>query len=148
MLSNQDAFAVDTGGQLTQDAVVAQIAAKVAELCGHDEGSPEEPLSSFGLTSISVAELGAFIRMQFNHQVSALELMTTATCLSLAEAIMQGDQSGDEDDAGAEATGAEHAIAEPPPARRIPSVFSSAPADHFPNGARATAAASAAAAAG
>ena len=79
MLSNQDAFAVDTGGQLTQDAVVAQIAAKVAELCGHDEGSPEEPLSSFGLTSISVAELGAFIRMQFNHQVSALELMTTAT---------------------------------------------------------------------
>ena len=101
MLSNQDAFAVDTGGQLTQDAVVAQIAAKVAELCGHDEGSPEEPLSSFGLTSISVAELGAFIRMQFNHQVSALELMTTATCLSLAEAIMQGDQSGDEDDAAA-----------------------------------------------
>ncbi len=115
MLSNQDAFAVDTGGQLTQDAVVAQIAAKVAELCGHDEGSPEEPLSSFGLTSISVAELGAFIRMQFNHQVSALELMTTATCLSLAEAIMQGDQSGDEDDDGAAdhfSNGAE-ALAEP-----------------------------------
>ena len=81
---------------------MAQIAAKVAELCGHDEGSPEEPLSSFGLTSISVAELGAFIRMQFNHQVSALELMTTATCLSLAEAIMQGDQNGDEDPTGAE----------------------------------------------
>ena len=35
VLSNQDAFAVDTGGQLTQEAVVAQIAAKVAELCGH-----------------------------------------------------------------------------------------------------------------
>ena len=78
-----------------RDAVVAQLADKVAELCGHDEGSPEEPLSSFGLTSISVAELGAFIRMQFNHQVSALELMTTATCLSLAEAIMTGDQGGD-----------------------------------------------------
>ena len=137
MLSNQDAFAVDTGGQLTQDAVVAQIAAKVAELCGHDEGSPEEPLSSFGLTSISVAELGAFIRMQFNHQVSALELMTTATCLSLAEAIMQGDQGGDEDDDGSAAAGAEHAVAEPPPARRVPSAFSSAPADHFPNGAEA-----------
>ena len=93
----------------------------MAELCGHDEGSPEEPLSSFGLTSISVAELGAFIRMQFNHQVSALELMTTATCLSLAEAIMQGDQGGDEDDASAAAAGAEHAVAEPPPARRVPS---------------------------
>ena len=134
MLSNQDAFAVDAGGQLTQEAVVAQLAAKVAELCGHDEGSPEEPLSSFGLTSISVAELGAFIRMQFNYQVSALELMTTATCLSLAEAIMLGDQGGDEDDSGADAAGAQQTEAEIPPARRVPSAFASAPADHFPNG--------------
>ena len=139
MLSNQDAFAVDAGGQLTQEAVVAQIAAKVAELCGHDEGSPEEPLSSFGLTSISVAELGAFIRMQFNYQVSALELMTTATCLSLAEAIMLGDQGGDDEEAGAEAAGAQQAEAEIPPARRVPSVFASAPADHFPSGAGAPA---------
>ena len=37
----------------------------------------EEPLSSFGLTSISVAELGAFIRVQFNYQVSALELLSS-----------------------------------------------------------------------
>ena len=139
MLSNQDAFAVDTGGQLTQEAVVAQLAAKVAELCGHDEGSPEEPLSSFGLTSISVAELGAFIRMQFNYQVSALELMTTATCLSLAEAIMLGDQGGDEDDSGAEAVGAHQAEVEIPTTRRVPSAFVSAPADHFPNGAGASA---------
>ena len=138
MLSNQDAFAVDTGGQLTQDAVVAQLAAKVAELCGHDEGSPEEPLSSFGLTSISVAELGAFVRMQFNHQVSALELMTTATCLSLAEAIMTGDQGGDAETDDGEAAGAEHEVAEPPPARCVPSAFASAPADHFPNGAALT----------
>ena len=134
VLSNQDAFAVDTGGQLTQEAVVTQIAAKVAELCGHDEGSPEEPLSSFGLTSISVAELGAFIRVQFNYQVSALELMTTATCLSLAEAIMLGDQGGDDEEAGAEAAGAQQAEAEIPTARRVPSAFASAPADHFPNG--------------
>ncbi len=139
VLSNQDAFAVDAGGLLTQEAVVEQIAAKVAELCGHDEGSPEEPLSSFGLTSISVAELGAFIRMQFNYQVSALELMTTATCLSLAEAIMLGDQGGDDEEAGAETAGAQQAEAEIPPARRVPSVFGSTPADHFPNGAAATA---------
>ena len=139
VLSNQDAFAVDTGGQLTQDAVVAQLAAKVAELCGHDEGSPEEPLSSFGLTSISVAELGAFIRMQFNYQVSALELMTTATCLSLAEAIMTGDQGGDEDDADADSAGTQQTEAEIPAARRVPSAFASAPADHFPNGAGAPA---------
>ena len=134
VLANQDAFAVDAGGQLTLDAVVAQLADKVAELCGHDEGSPEEPLSSFGLTSISVAELGAFIRMQFNYQVSALELMTTATCLSLAEAIMAGDQGGDDQEAGAESDGVAHTAAEPPPARRVPSAFASAPADHFPNG--------------
>ena len=144
VLSNQDAAAVDAGGQLTQDAVVAQIAAKVAELCGHDEGSPEEPLSSFGLTSISVAELGAFIRMQFNHQVSALELMTTATCLSLAEAIMTGDQGGDAEADDGEAAGAEQEIAEPPPARRVPSAFASAPADHFPDGSGAAAGAASA----
>ena len=69
-----------------------QITGKVAELCGHSEGSPEEPLSSFGLTSISVAELGAFIRMQFNYQVSALELMTTASALSLAQDIIHGKE--------------------------------------------------------
>ena len=63
--------------------------------------------------------LAAFIHMQFNHQVSALELMTTATCLSLAEAIMQGDQTGDEDNAEAEDAGAEHTIAEPPRALRL-----------------------------
>ena len=83
---------------------------------------------------------GAEALTEPNTVAIRLELMTTATCLSLAEAIMQGDQSedaDDEDDASAEATGAEHAIAEPPPARRIPSVFSSDPADHFPNGAEA-----------
>ena len=71
--------------------------------------------------------------MQFNHQVSALELMTTATCLSLAEAIMAGDQGAGDDDADAEAGGAEQAVAEPPPARRIPSTFASTPDDHFRN---------------
>ena len=91
MLGNAHAFAVDAGSRLTLETVVAQIAAKVAELCGHDEGNPGEPLSSFGLTSISVAELGAFIQMQFDYQASALELMTTASCLSLAEAIMHSD---------------------------------------------------------
>ena len=53
-----------------------------------------EPLSSFGLTSISVAELGAFIQTQYNHQVSALELMTTATALSLAQTIVEGAAVG------------------------------------------------------
>ena len=59
---------------------------------------------------------------------------TSATCLSLAEAIMQGDQTGDEDDAEAEDAGAEHTIAEPAPAHRVPSAFASTAADHFRNG--------------
>ena len=90
LVNNQAAFEVDAGGELTVEGVVTQISAKVAELCGHDEGEVTEPLSSFGLTSISVAELGAFIQTQYNHQVSALELMTTATALSLARNIVQG----------------------------------------------------------
>jgi len=60
-------------------------------------------LSSFGLTSISVAELGAFVQTQFNHRVSALQLMTTASALSLAEAIVHGTESDGDAETSAEA---------------------------------------------
>ncbi len=136
VLSNPDAFAVDTGGQLTLDAVVEQITGKVAELCGHSEGSPEEPLSSFGLTSISVAELGAFIRMQFNYQVSALELMTTASALSLAQDIIHGKKEVEEDQAETDTAGREDAaLTGRQRVRRTPSAFASTLEDHFPPGA-------------
>ena len=59
LLGNQDAYRVGADNQMTLETVAAQIPAKVAELCGHVEDSVEEPLSSFGLNSISVAELGA-----------------------------------------------------------------------------------------
>ena len=135
VLSNPDAFAVDSGGQLTLDAVVAQIAAKVAELCGHAEGGPEEPLSSFGLTSMSVAELGAFIRMQFNYQVSALELMTTASSLSLAHDIIHGKKDVEEDIAGTDTTELEGAIrVARKRSRRAPSVFANRIEDHYRKG--------------
>ena len=134
-MSNQDAFAVDAAGELTLDNVVAQIAAKVAELCGHDEGGVEEPLSSFGLTSISVAELGAFIQSQFNYRVSALELMTTASCLSLAQGIIHGkenieDELIEEDTDNLE--DAAHVVKQR--VHRAPSVFANALEDHFPQG--------------
>ena len=58
-------LSLDAGGQFTVEHVVEQIAAKVAELSGHAEGSVDEPLSAFGLNSISVAELGTFIQSQF-----------------------------------------------------------------------------------
>ena len=135
MLNNPDAFAVDTGGQLTLDTVVDQIASKVAELCGHDEGGVEEPLSSFGLTSISVAELGGFIRMQFNYQVSALELMTTASPLSLAQDIIHGKKDVEGDQAETDATELEaDSLADQQRVRRAPSAFANTLADHFPQG--------------
>ncbi len=135
MLNNPDAFAVDTGGQLTLDTVVDQIASKVAELCGHDEGGVEEPLSSFGLTSISVAELGGFIRMQFNYQVSALELMTTASSLSLAQDIIHGKKDVEEDQAETDATEREtDSLADQQRVRRAPSAFANTLEDHFPQG--------------
>ena len=136
VLSNPDAFSVDSGGQLTVDTVVDQIAGKVAELCGHDEGGVEEPLSSFGLTSISVAELGGFIRMQFNYQVSALELMTTASSLSLAQDIIHGKKDAEEEQAETDATDMESdTLADRQHAGRAPSVFANTPEDHFPDGA-------------
>ncbi len=133
LMSNQDAFAIGSEERLTMDGVMAQIATKVAELCGHDEGGLEEPLSSFGLNSISVAELGAFIQSEFNFQASALELMTTASCQSLAHAIVFGKTT----DEGAEAEEESDSIGAAPLAvqrrvRRKPSAFASPPEDHFP----------------
>ena len=133
MMNNQDAFEAGADGEWTLESVVAQIAAKVAELCGHDEGDVEEPLASFGLTSISVAELGTFIQTQFNYQVSALELMTTASCMSLAHGIIHGKPDAGDDRAEAEADGSGQApLVDPQRARRAPSVFASALEDHFP----------------
>ena len=134
LMSNQDAFEVGSDEQLTVESVMAQIAAKVAELCGHDEGGLEEPLSSFGLNSISVAELGAFIQSEFNFQASALELMTTASCQSLAHAIVYGTSSDDEADVDDEGEGEgikDAPLAEERRVRRRPSAFASPPEDHF-----------------
>ena len=95
----------------------------------------EEPLSSFGLTSISVAELGTFIQTEFNHRVSALELMTTASALSLAEGIVHGVDNSKEEEREADQEGRSGpdtgAVAR---ARRAPSAFANAPGDHFPQG--------------
>ena len=133
LISNQDAFEVGSDEQLTVDGVMAQIAAKVAELCGHDEGGLEEPLSSFGLNSISVAELGAFIQSEFNFQASALELMTTASCQSLAHAIVFGTNTDDEAEAEKEGDSIGAApLAAQRRVRRKPSAFASPPEDHFP----------------
>ncbi len=134
LMNNQDAFEIDTDDQLTVETVVAQIAEKVAELCGHEDGSMEEPLASFGFTSISVAELGTFIQTQFNYQVSALELMTTASCLSLAQAIVHGEEVDDDHSEKAEtdmytnggpSQSVEYQVC------RVPSAFANALEDHF-----------------
>ena len=133
LMRNEDAFETGLASELTVEAVVAQIAAKVAELCGHDEGGVDEPLSSFGLTSISVAELGTFIQTEFNHRVSALELMTTASAQSLAEGIVHGtgDAEDEDVDAGSERQ-RDSVAAAMPRVRHAPSVFANAPEDHFP----------------
>ncbi len=96
LISNQSFFDDNTGKQLSVATVVEHIMEKVADLCGHDEGKPEEPLSAYGMNSISVAELGAFLQGEYNVQVSALELMTTATCQSLALSIVHGVESSTE----------------------------------------------------
>ena len=133
LMSNQDAFEVGTDDRLTVDGVMAQIAAKVAELCGHEEGRLEEPLSSFGLNSISVAELAAFIQSKFNFQASALELMTTASCQSLAHAIVLGTKTDEETEAKNESDSIGAApVAAKRRVRREPSAFASPREDHFP----------------
>ena len=133
LMSNQDAFDIGSDERLTVDGVIARIAAKVAELCGHDEGGIEEPLSSFGLNSISVAELGAFIQSEFSFQASALELMTTASCQSLAHDIVFGAKADEEAETEKESdTIGDASRAAQQRVQRKPSVFASQPEDHFP----------------
>ncbi len=133
LMSNQGAFEAGSNERLTVVGVMAQIAAKVADLCGHDEGSLEEPLSSFGLNSISVAELAAFIQSEFNFQASALELMTTASCQSLAHAIVFGAKTDGEVEVGKGNGGTGDVFLDTQRRiRRKPSVFASLPEDHFP----------------
>ena len=135
LMHNQDAFEVGEADDLTLESVVAQIAAKVADLCGHAEGGVEEPLASFGFTSISVAELGAFIQSQFNYRVSALELMTRATILSLAQGIIHGKDGDVEDQTEADTVDTKDAsLVVSHSARRAPSVFANTLEDHFPHG--------------
>ncbi len=132
LLSNADAFRLGTDGQFTVDHVVEQIATKVAELCGHDEGSVEEPLSTYGLNSISVAELGAFIQSQFQFQVSALELMTTASCKSLAEAIVTGQSSATREPVEVEQVRSAGRLQDDHTRLRRPSEFAPRFEEHFP----------------
>ena len=108
LMSNHDAFQGHSDEQLTLETVMTQIAEKVAELCGHDDGDVDEPLASFGFNSISVAELVAFLQNRFNFQVSALDLMTTATCQSLAHAIVHKAEQPEEE-AGGESDAVESA---------------------------------------
>ena len=135
LMNNQDAFEAGVDSELKFESVVAQIAAKVAELCGHEEGGVEEPLASFGLTSISVAELGTFIQTQFNYRVSALELMTTASAMSLAQGIIQGKNDVEEDQAETDTVDLADASQDVNQrVRRAPSAFANALEDHFPDG--------------
>ena len=131
LMHNEDSFETGISRELMVEGVVAQIAEKVAELCGHDDGGVEEPLSSFGLTPISVAELGTFIETQFNYRVNALELMTTASAMSLAEGIVHGGDDIEEETTDPEGQSGPVSAATPR-ARRVPSSFANAPRDHFP----------------
>ena len=135
LLSNQDAFKVDSVGQLTVDSVVPIIAAKIAELIGH-EVDVDEQLSNLGFNSISVVELGAFFHERFNYQVTVLDLLTTASARSLANAVVPGKKSvaAAQTTTETDTAGLEQAPPRRQRARQQPSVFANRPEDHFTSG--------------
>ena len=150
-------------GALPAEAIVREICHEIAKLSGEEQVGPTETIASFGVNSLSVAELIAFVMTRFNHHVSALDLMTTATPESIATAIIRARTNPDPVDPSAPATdpsaaaastpgaaspgtasGGSQALpsagpwsAEPPvaPPVRRPSVFANTWADHFPAGA-------------
>ena len=94
--SNQSAFSKTQGLELTVKGVLELLTEKLSRLSGHDEIHPESLFSDYGLTSVSVTELSAFIHATFGYRAGVLELMTSATPMSLAEAIVEAS-AGDGD---------------------------------------------------
>jgi thioester reductase-like protein len=78
------------GQELTAEAISADICATIGRLSGHEQVGPQETIASFGVNSVSIAELSAVIRSRFGHHVGILDLMTTATPESIAHAIISG----------------------------------------------------------
>ncbi len=134
LMNNQDCFSIGGGGQITPEGITAQIVAKVSELCGHEEIDIHEPFASFGLNSISVSELSAFVNSQFNYQVSIIDLMTKATTATLVDSIINrhtqsSEAESSEEDQTEQITLEEEVLL--PKAKRIPSVFANKYEDHF-----------------
>ena len=135
LISNQDAFGIESVSQLTVESVMAMIANKVAELIGH-EADVDEPLSRLGFNSISVVELATFLHEQFNCQASVLGLMTTASARSLATTIVHGKNDVEEaqTETEVEIVDPKHTRGRHPPIRHAPSVFANRLEAHFPHG--------------
>jgi len=145
LVHNGAVFRLGGGGGLSKEALIERISSKVAALCGVAEVSPTDPLSTYGLNSISVAELGAFLKTEMAYSASAMQLMTSATCESIANGILaaQGgvDASatkgkGDEADKAKDEASAELTISRPP---RVPSRFAVGLEEHFAQAAAAVA---------
>jgi acyl transferase domain-containing protein/NADPH:quinone reductase-like Zn-dependent oxidoreductase/NAD(P)-dependent dehydrogenase (short-subunit alcohol dehydrogenase family)/acyl carrier protein len=132
--SNQSAFSKTRGLELTVKGVLELLTEKLSKLSGHDEIHPESLFSDYGLTSVSVTELSAFIQATFGYRAGVLELMTSATPLLLAEAIVEastGDGGGDdkvEEDTMQEQASETLRVGE---TIRKRSVFALSTADHF-----------------
>ena len=132
--SNQSAFSKTRGLELTVKGVLELLTEKLSKLSGHDEIHPESLFSDYGLTSVSVTELSAFIQSTFGYRAGVLELMTSATPLLLAEAIVEasaGDGGGDdkvEADKMQEEASETLRVGE---TLRKRSIFALAKADHF-----------------
>lgn len=90
-------------GGLTVETVAAELCREIGRLSGHEQVGPRETIASFGVNSVSIAELSAFVRTRFGHQVGILDLMTTATPESVAQAVVSG-VSATGDSNGAHAT--------------------------------------------
>ena len=90
-LANDVGLTAGGGSGITVEDIAQEIANKITILSGHGRISAREPIRSFGLNSVSVTELAVFIATRFRYQVGVLELMTTSTPESVAEAVLRPD---------------------------------------------------------
>ena len=86
----RDAVSAGGDGGLTVGAVAAELCREIGRLSGHEQVGARETIASFGVNSVSIAELSAFVRTRFGYHVGILDLMTTATPETVAQAVVSG----------------------------------------------------------
>ena len=74
---------------LSKEILIDILCGEIKKLSGLENINPTDPLSTFALNSIAIWKLQTYLKNELSYTISAIQLMTTATCDSLATDIIE-----------------------------------------------------------